>query len=97
MIGVGQEDEIEEITLQPEIWWHDVIYHEEDQCMKWPQSIDFHIFWSRLAEGAVILWTSRFHLGLVKNGKQQGSWSLVSGGDTVRTGSGQFDFRYNSI
>ena len=25
--GMGQEDEIEEITLRPKIWWHDVIYN----------------------------------------------------------------------
>ena len=30
MKGLGQEDDIEEITLQPEIWWHDAIYHEAD-------------------------------------------------------------------
>ena len=23
MVGLGQEDEIEEITLRVEIWWHD--------------------------------------------------------------------------
>ena len=30
MIGLGQEDEIEEITLRSEIWWHDTVYHEAD-------------------------------------------------------------------
>ena len=34
MIGLGQEDEIEEIILQPEIWWHDAVYHEMDHCSK---------------------------------------------------------------
>ena len=38
MKGLGQEVEIEEITLRPEIWWHDVVYHEVDHCMKWPHS-----------------------------------------------------------
>ena len=59
MIGLGQEDEIEEITLRPEIWWHDVVYHEADHCIKWPHSANIRIFWSRPAEGAV-LWTSCF-------------------------------------
>ena len=58
MIGLGQEDEIEEITLQPEIWWHDAVYHEADHCMKWPHLANVCIFWSRPAEGAVVLWTS---------------------------------------
>ena len=43
----------EEITLQPEIWWHDEMHHEVDHYLKWPC-----IFWSRLTEGAVILWMS---------------------------------------
>ena len=30
IIGLGQEDEIEENTLRPEIWWHGKIYHETD-------------------------------------------------------------------
>ena len=30
MIGLGQEDEIEEITLRSEIWWHDIVYREAD-------------------------------------------------------------------
>ena len=30
MIGLCQEDEIEEIILWPEIWWHDAVYHEMD-------------------------------------------------------------------
>ena len=34
MMGLGQEDEIEEITIWPGIWWHDVVYHEVDHCMK---------------------------------------------------------------
>ena len=33
-----------EITLRTEIWWHDVVYHEADHCMKWPDSADFRIF-----------------------------------------------------
>ena len=57
MIGLGQEDEIEieEIILRPEIWRHDVVYHEADHCMKWPHSANFGIFWSRPAVGAVVL------------------------------------------
>ena len=47
MIGLGQEDESEEITLQPEICWHDVIYHKADHCMNWPHSANVGIFWSR--------------------------------------------------
>ena len=57
IIGLGQEDTIEEITSRPEIWWHDVVYHEGDHCMKWPHSANVHIFWSRPVEGAVVLWT----------------------------------------
>ena len=44
MMGLGQEDEIEEITLRPEIWWHDAVYHEGDHCMKWPHSAYVRIF-----------------------------------------------------
>ena len=55
MKGLGQKDEIEEITLRPEIWWHDAVYHEADHCMKWPHSADVHIFFSRMAEGVVVL------------------------------------------
>ena len=51
MIGLVQKDEIEEITLRPEIWWHDVLYHEVDYYMKWPNSADVRIFLSRPAEG----------------------------------------------
>ena len=58
MIGLDQEDEIKEITLQPEIWWHDAVYHEADHCMKQPYSANVRIFWSRPAEDAVVLWTS---------------------------------------
>ena len=50
---LGQEDEIEEITLWPEIWWH-----EADHCMKWPHSPNVRSFWSRPAKGVVVLWTS---------------------------------------
>ena len=57
MISLDQGDKIEEITLRHEIWWHDVVYHEADHCMKWPHS-NIRIFWSRSAEGAVVLWTS---------------------------------------
>ena len=53
-----QEDAIEEITIRPEIWWHDGVYHEGEHCMKWPHSANVCLFWSRQAEGAVILWTS---------------------------------------
>ena len=56
MIGLGQESEIEEITLQPEIWGHDAAYHEAGHCMKWPYSVNVRILWSRPAKGAVILW-----------------------------------------
>ena len=59
MLSLGQEDKIEEIVLRPEIWWQDVIYHEEDQCMKWPHSATVHIFWSRPAKGVLVLWMSR--------------------------------------
>ena len=31
-----------------------------DHCMKWPHSVN--VFWSLLAEGAVVLWTSCCHL-----------------------------------
>ena len=34
------------------------IYHEADHCMKWPHSANVCIFWSRPAEGAVVLGTS---------------------------------------
>ena len=48
MIGLGQEDEIVEITLQSEIWWHDVICHEVGHCMKWPHSSNVRILsWPR--------------------------------------------------
>ena len=30
MIGLGQKNEIEEITLRPEILWLDAMYHEAD-------------------------------------------------------------------
>ena len=54
MIGFDQEDESDKkITLQPEIW-----YHEADHCFKRPRSADAHIFWSRPAEGTVVLWMS---------------------------------------
>ena len=42
--GLGQEDEIEEITLRPEIWWYDVVYREANHGMKWPHSADVRIF-----------------------------------------------------
>ena len=62
MIGLGQEVEIEEITLRPEIWWHDTVYHEADHCIKWPHFANVHIFWFLLAEGAVVIWTSCLQL-----------------------------------
>ena len=31
---MAQEYEIEEITLRPEMWWHDVVYYEADHFMK---------------------------------------------------------------
>ena len=61
-IDLGHDDEIEEIQLRPEIWWHDAVYHEADHCMKWPYSAYVCIFWYRTAEGAVVLWTSSFAL-----------------------------------
>ena len=74
MIGLGQEDEIEEITLRPEIWWHDVVHHEADHCMKWPYSASVCIFWSRPAEGVVVLWTSCFdHVSLNQQRNKQSS------------------------
>ena len=42
MIGLGHE--IEEITLRPEIWWHDAVYHEVDHCKKWTHSANVRIF-----------------------------------------------------
>ena len=48
---------IEEITLRPEIWWHDAD-HEADHCMKCPHSANVRIFWFQPAEGAVVLRTS---------------------------------------
>ena len=48
----------EEIVLKPEIWWHDGTDYEADHNMKWPHSVNIHIFWSQPAEGGVILWTS---------------------------------------
>ena len=44
MIGWGLEDEIEVITLRPEIWWRDAVDHEADHCMKWPHSAHVRIF-----------------------------------------------------
>ena len=60
MLPLGQEDKIEEIILRPAIWWYDVVYQEVNHCMKWPHSANVRIFWSRPAEGAVVLWTSCF-------------------------------------
>ena len=34
----------EEITLRPEIWWHDAMYHEADYYLKWPPSANNRIF-----------------------------------------------------
>ena len=62
VIGLGQEDEIEEITLCLEVWWHDAVYHEVDYCMKWPSSANIRIFWSWPADDAVIFWTSCWYL-----------------------------------
>ena len=61
MIGLSQvwgKMKYEEITWQPEIWWSDAVYQEADHYLKWPRSAKVHIFWSRLAKGAVVLWTS---------------------------------------
>ena len=80
MIGLGQQEEIEEVTLQPEVWWHDSVYHEVHH------SANVHIFWSGLTEGAVVLWTSFIALLHIKITQvveilhqrrhpwQQGSW-----------------------
>ena len=51
MKGLAQEDEIDEITLRPDIWWHEA-YH----CKKWPHSDNVRSFWSRPAAGAVAVW-----------------------------------------
>ena len=48
----------EEITLWPEIGRHDALYHEPDRKSKLPRPANVCIFWSRPAEGAVVLWTS---------------------------------------
>ena len=53
---------IKEITLRLEFWWHDAVYHEADHYMEWPRSANVHIFWSRPAEGDVVLWTSCIEL-----------------------------------
>ena len=58
MTGLDQKDEIEKITIRPEIWWHNLVYHEAEHCMKWPHSANVCIFWSRPVEGAVVLWLS---------------------------------------
>ena len=58
MMGLGQEDEIEDLTLRPEIWCHDAVSRNAYHCMKWPHSANVKIFRSRPSEGAVILWTS---------------------------------------
>ena len=34
----------EEITIRPEISWHDAMYHEADQYFKWPRSGNVRIF-----------------------------------------------------
>ena len=36
---------------------HDAVYYESGHSMKWPHSYIFCIFWSRPAEGPVVLWT----------------------------------------
>ena len=41
--GIFQGDEIDEITLRSESWWHDAVYHEADHCMKWPHSVNVRI------------------------------------------------------
>ena len=51
----------EEITLWPEILWHDAMYHEADHYLKWPCSANVRILWSQPPEGAVILWMSCFN------------------------------------
>ena len=35
----------EKITLWPEIWWHDGMYHEGNRYLKWPRSANVHIFY----------------------------------------------------
>ena len=52
----------EEITIRPEIGWHNLVYHEGELCMKWPYSANVCIFWSRPVEGAVVLWLSYISL-----------------------------------
>ena len=48
----------EKITLRPEIWWHDAMYHEADHYLKWPGSAKVLVFWYRPTKGAVVLWMS---------------------------------------
>ena len=46
-----------EIWWHPEIWWHDEMYRGADHYLKWPRPANVRIFWSRPAEGVVVLWT----------------------------------------
>ena len=64
MIDFDLEDEIEELTLRPEIWWHDAVYHETDHCVKWPHSANVCI--SDLGRPRVLSFSER----LVSFGKQ---------------------------
>ena len=41
----------------------DAVYHEADHYLKWPHSANVRIFWSRPAEGAVVLWKSCINCG----------------------------------
>ena len=38
--------------------WNLVAWCIADHCMKWAYSANVRIFWSRAAEGAVVLWTT---------------------------------------
>ena len=46
-----------EIWWHPEIWWHDAMYRGADHYLKWSRPANVRIFWSRPAEGVVVLWT----------------------------------------
>ena len=42
---------------QPEIRWHDALYHWAGHYLKWSHAASVRIFYSRLTKGAVVLWT----------------------------------------
>ena len=71
MIGLGQEDQIEEITLRPDMWWSDAIYHEADHCMKWPYSAK--VFFSDIGCTMVLSFSERLVIGL---GRTEPAWAV---------------------